>query len=75
MKVKDAFLICENMVLTRIDAADIPLMLFAAYYTFNISYPVGCTNFFTFLEIAFINATVPKRAWLQHFVNMLEHTT
>lgn len=75
VKVKDAFLICEKMVLARIDAVDIPLMLFATYYAFNIRYPIGCTNFFSFMEVIFINATPPKRARLQNFVNMLEHTT
>lgn len=72
VKVKDAFLVCEKMVLSRIDADDIPLMLFATYYVFNIRYPIGCTNF---LEVIFINATPPKRARLNHFINMLEHTT
>ena len=75
LKVKDAFLICEKIVLSRIEVADIPLILFAAYYVFNIVYPIGCTNFFSFFEVIFLNSTPPKRARLNHLINMLEHTT
>lgn len=71
--VKSAFLICEKMVLSKIDAVDIPIVLFAAYYVFNIKYASGCTNLFSFLEVIFINAPPPKRAKINHFINMLEH--
>ena len=74
-KVKAAFLVCEKVVLSKVDAVHIPLILFAAYYTFNIKYPSGCSNFFSFLEVLFLNAVPPKRAKLNHFLNMLEHTT
>lgn len=71
--IKDAFLVCEKMVLSKIKPFDLPIILFAAYYVFNMQYCSGCTNFFTFLEVLFINAAPPKRAKLNHFINMIEH--
>ena len=45
---KDAYLVCEKLVLSKFSPADVPLMLFATYYVFNMHYCSGCTNFFTF---------------------------
>ena len=73
-KVKDAHLVCEKMVLTKVVPQDLPIILFAAYYVFNMQYCSGCTNFFTFLEVIFLNATPPKRTKLNSFLNMLEYT-
>ena len=58
-KVKDAYLVCKKMVLSKIKPFDLPLVLFATYYVFNIQYCSGCTNFFSFLEVPFLNATPP----------------
>lgn len=72
---KDAFLVCEKQVLSKVAAGDLPIVLFATYYVFNMQYCSGCTNFFSFFEVLFINAAPPKRAKLNHFLNMLEHTS
>ena len=64
---KDAYLVCEKLVLSKFSPADVPLMLFATYYVFNMHYCSGCTNFFTFLEVLFLNVAPPKRAKLNHF--------
>jgi len=69
---KDAFLICEKQVLSKVAAGDLPIVLFATYYVFNMQYCSGCTNF-SFFKVLFINAA-PKRAKFNHFLNMLEHT-
>ena len=72
-KVKDAVLSIEGTVLSKINPIDIPIVLFAAYYVFNIKYKNGTANFYSFSEVIFINATPPKRAKLNHFINMIEH--
>lgn len=61
---KDAFLVCEKQVLSKVAAGDLPIVLFATYYVFNMQYCSGWTNFFSFFEVLSINAAPPKRAKL-----------
>ena len=70
---KEAFLICEKMIMCQIPGEDIAVVLFAAYYTFNMQYCCGCTNLFCLLEVLYLNATPPKRTRLMNIINMLEN--
>ena len=71
---KEAFLICENMVMCTLPGIDAAMLLFAAYYTFNMQYCSGCTNLFCFLEVLYLNATPPKRTRLMNLINMIQNT-
>ena len=47
----EVFLVCEDHVLTGCTGMEAPIVLLAAYYFFNVSYPKGTVSFFTALEI------------------------
>ena len=48
---KDAFLVIEKSIICKITNCKwIPLLLLASYYIFNIHYPTGLVNFYTFME-------------------------
>jgi len=71
---KDGYLVIENIVMSRIKVEELPIVLFAAYYVFNIEYTAGTRNFYQFLETIFLNVTVPKtKTRLNHLLNMLDN--
>ena len=61
--VKDAFLVIERSPLIKKISVvkSCLLVLFSSYYAFNVHYPHGCCNFFTLLEVLFLNRKVPPR--------------
>jgi len=70
---KEGYLVIENTVMSKIRVDELPIVLFTTYYVFNIEYAAGTRNFFQFLEIIFLNASVPKtKTRLNHFLNMLD---
>ena len=69
----DGYLVCEKSLLSKINLSDLPIALFATYYVFNMQYCAGCTNFFTFLEVIFLNIAVPKKTKINHLLNMLDN--
>lgn len=71
---REAFLICEKKILSQIPGEDAALVLFATYYAFNMQYPQGCSNIFSFLEVLFLEATPPKKTKLLHILNMFAKT-
>ena len=72
---KEAFLIYEKMmmIMCQNPGEDVAVVLFAAYYTFNMQCCCGCTNLFCLLEVLYLNATPPKRTRLMKIINMLEN--
>ena len=71
---REGYLVIENTVMSKIKIEELPIVLFAAYYVFNIEYCVGTRNFYQFLEIIFLNVPVPKtKTRLNHLLNMLDN--
>ena len=61
-KIKDAFLVIERAPLfTKVPVQDILLVLFASFFVFNVHYPEGCCNFYSLLEVLFLNKKIPPR--------------
>ena len=52
-EVKDPFLVVEKKIVCKGPPIEVPLALLATFYTFNMRYPQGCTNFYTFLNVYF----------------------
>ena len=50
-----AYLIVDKLVIDELNMDDLPFTLLAAFFVYNICYPKGCTNFYTFLEILLLN--------------------
>lgn len=55
-----AYLVVDSIVVDNIRTEDIPFCVLSAYYVFNICYPKGCNNFFSFLEIVILNYSSEK---------------
>lgn len=58
---KDAFLVVEKKPLCKVPLQQLPLALIAAFYSFNMHYPQGCTNFYTFFEWLVLGKKVPNK--------------
>lgn len=64
------FLVVDKVIVTEVkNKFDVLLTLLSAYYVFNICYPKGCHNFFSFLEIKVLGIT-PKKitSTVSHFL-------
>ena len=59
--VKDAFLVIEKKIICKIPHTDLPLALLAAFYVFNMHYPEGCNNIYSFFEAALMGKKHPGR--------------
>ena len=45
---KQASLVTDNRIVCEVPPSNIPLYLLACFYVFNICYPHGCSNFYSF---------------------------
>jgi hypothetical protein len=51
-----AFLVVDKHIVCEVaDLLDIPYMLMAAFFVFNIHYTQGCNNFYSFMEVVTLN--------------------
>ena len=51
LEPRQAFLVTDRQVVSEVNIVDIPLVLMAAFFIFNICYPPSCGNFYAFLEV------------------------
>ena len=67
------FLVTDGQIVFEIEKVqNIPLILLAAYFAFNIQYPDGCKNFYAFLEVVFLNVASSKvAASVKHVLSAL----
>ena len=68
---QQAFIAMDKKILTEIDVNDTPLYLIAVFYVFNICYPHGCSNFYSFLEVALLGLKEPSITVPPSVTNML----
>ena len=73
-KPHDAYICTEGQVLCSIPLDEATYALLCVFYTFNMQYTSGCTNFYSFLEYIFLGVTPPKRCKLQHFITSITNT-
>ena len=70
-KPNNATLALEKQALGNVKFSDLPVILLATYYVFNMKYCPGSTNLFTFFEALFLNHATPKRVRIAHILGML----
>ena len=70
-----AFLVVDKKIITEVNNfEDIPFCLMSAFFVFNIHYPVGCSNFYTFMEIYTLDYPVEKASiTVKHLITALSH--
>lgn len=59
--VKDCFLIIEKKVICKVDVKYAIFVLFSSFFVFNVNYPIGCSNFYLFLECIFLKKKLVGR--------------
>jgi len=52
---EQAFLCSEKKVLGQVDTENLAVVLLSTYYVYNIYYPKGTGNFYSFLEALLFN--------------------
>ncbi len=52
--VCDAYLVLEKQIVCKLPPDELPLGLLAAFYVFNVHYPDGCSNLYSFFESALL---------------------
>ncbi len=57
----EAVLVIEKKLVTTFNPKEAPLLLLGAFYTFNMHYTEGCSNFYTFFEVVFLNKKKPSK--------------
>ena len=64
------FLVAEKKIVCTIDKfVEAPIALLAAYYVYNMSYPLGLHTFYTYLEYVILDKKPKKMtACLSHFI-------
>ena len=51
-----AYLVIDKQIVDQVTSVqEIPLLLMSAFFVFNICYPKGCNNFYSFLEVIVLN--------------------
>lgn len=65
----EAYLIVDKTVVDQVELIDASFILMAAFFAYDIKYPVGCNNFYTFLEIFMLRFS-PEKAppSVKHFL-------
>lgn len=56
----EAYLVVDKHIIDKFSIIDIPFALMAAFFVYNICYPKGCNNFYTFLEIVVLKFSLEK---------------
>ena len=66
------FLVIDCIIIGEVKVEQLPLILLAAYFVFNICYVKGCSNMFSFLEVLLCKSSLDKAtASVNHFITSL----
>ena len=70
-----AFLIVDKSLVCEVqNICNIPFVLMAAFFVFNVCYPKGYSNLFSFMEIQTLDYPSGKAsATVKHFLSSLNH--
>ena len=70
----EAYLVIDKQIVDKVCVQDIPIILMSVFFVFNICYPRGCNNFYTFLEIVILNFS-PEKATpcVKYLLTKLSH--
>ncbi len=58
---EEAVLVIEKKLVTTFNPKEAQLLLLGAFYTFNMHYTKGCSNFYTFFKVVFLNKKEPSK--------------
>ena len=71
VKPQQLYLILDQQILCEVQNKDAVFALFSAFFVFNVCYPKGCTNTFSFLENVILNLKNKPTPNVIHFMSSL----
>ena len=72
-QARQAFLVVDKQVVMDVDIKDIPIVLMSAFFVYNIHYPSGCSNFYSFMEVFTLGFALHNaNPTVKHLVSSLE---
>ena len=74
-EAKQTFLIIDKTLVSEVPLnCNLPFVLMAAFFSFNICYPKGCGNLYSFMEIVTLSYPANKAsATVKHFLSSLNN--
>ena len=70
---RQAFLVVDKHIVMMIDLKFIPFVLMSAFFVYNIHYPSGCSNFYSFMEAFTLGFSLENASpTVKHFVASLD---
>lgn len=71
---KQAFLVADKKIITEVLCfEDLPFCIMSAFFVFNIHYPVGCSNFYQFMEVITLKFPLKKASiTVKHFCTSVD---
>ncbi len=70
-----AFLVVDKAIICEAPLSAIPTILISAFYTFNIQYPIGCQNAYSFLEYVCFGDSIKLSPSVKHFIASLQNVS
>ena len=68
------FLVVDCRVIGEVKDDAYPVILLCAYFVYNICYIKGCNNFYSFLEVLFLNRNIDKvSSTVKHFLAIIHN--
>lgn len=69
------FLVVDKSILSEVPLnCTLPFVLMAAFFVFNICYPKGCSNLYSFMEIVTLGYPASKSSvTVKHFLSSLQN--
>ena len=68
------FLVVDLEILGEVPINIVPLILLSVFFVYNIRYPPGCSNMYSFFEFMFLNSKHDKYpSSVSHFYSTLHH--
>ena len=56
----NAYLVVDQQVVDEVPIDNLPYVLMAAFFVYNICYPKSCNNFYSFLEVTMLCYSAEK---------------
>ena len=56
----ETYLVVDRNIVDRVSFNDVPFALMSTFFVFNICYPKGCNNLYTFLEVVILKYSSEK---------------
>ena len=70
---QQAFLVVDKTVVCECGIHVVQLMLLSSFFVFNVQYPAGCSNYFSFMEYVLLNTKTAKLpASVRHFLASID---